>query len=289
VVAIGSMLTLVLIVGGLGFLLVWTLHTPIAESLANWPSIKQQANDVLLSASDRLRLEDELTVERLFELGSGILTGGSSGTWLNQAADSVSTVALALLVILIATMYLLSSDRGSLSGPAIKLLPARRQEPTRQACEDLECHYRWWAIGTSFSMLVIGVTSGLGYWIVGLDFALALGILAGLTQAIPTFGPMLALAIALAVAATQGLTQLIGVGAVYVVVQTLESYFLTPMVMMRAVHIPPIVTLFTVIFWGNIFGVAGLILAVPIDLTIWAMLKHHIADFHRRDDPMQST
>jgi predicted PurR-regulated permease PerM len=61
------------------------------------------------------------------------------------------------------------------------------------------------------------------------------------------------------------------------------------MVMMRAVHIPPIVTLFTVIFWGNIFGVAGLILAVPIDLTIWAMLKHHIADFHRRDDPMQST
>ncbi len=139
---------------------------------------------------------------------------------------------------------------------------------------------RWWALGTAFSMVVIGPAFGLGLWIVGLEFALPLALFAALAQSVPTFGPMVTLLLALLVAATQSLTQVVGVIAVYVIIQSLESYVLTPLVMRQAVKIPPIVTLFTIILWGNIFGLAGLILAIPIDLTIWAFLKHHLIERH---------
>ena len=61
-----------------------------------------------------------------------------------------------------------------------------------------------------------------------------------------------------------------------VVVQGLESNVLIPIVMKRAVDIPPAVSLFTLILWGKILGVSGLLLAIPIDLVIWNLLKHFV-------------
>jgi predicted PurR-regulated permease PerM len=134
-------------------------------------------------------------------------------------------------------------------------------------------------------MALIALASGLGFWLVGLEFALPLALFAGVAQSVPTFGPLLTLLLSLVVAATQGLPQVIGVVGVYIVVQSLESYVLTPLVMKRAVNVPPVVTLLTIILWGNVFGLAGLVLAIPIDLTIWAFLRNHIIEARDEGPP----
>jgi predicted PurR-regulated permease PerM len=218
-------------------------------------------------------------------MGASILTGGSGTSLIGYAADAVFGIGLGVVVVLIATMYLLSSRPGSLTDPAVKILPVHRRDLMKQALTHLQPQLRWWAIGTSFSMTVVGVTSLIGYWIVGVDFAVPLGVFAGLTQVVPTFGPMVAFALSMTIAATQGIWVFVGVVAVYVIVQTLESYILTPMVMLKAVHIPPVITLFTVIFWGNLFGAAGLILAIPIDMTIWAIVKYQVILYRKEHSP----
>lgn len=284
IIAIGSMVLLVAAIAGLLAVLGIYLQEPVTGIWEDWADIRQQANDVLLNLSDRLDLQEDLTFDRALGMASSLLTGTSGKGLLGYAADAVFGLVLSVVVVLIATMYLLATTPGALGDRAIQLLPERRRTPTQDAISDLKKQYRWWALGTLFSMTVVGVASLIGYWLVGVKFAVPLGIFAGLTQLIPTFGPMLAFSLSGIIAATQGPWIIIGVVIVYLVVQTLESYVLTPMVMLKVVHIPPVITLFTVIFWGNLLGPAGLILAIPIDLTIWAFLKYHLVEYRKRSE-----
>jgi predicted PurR-regulated permease PerM len=109
---------------------------------------------------------------------------------------------------------------------------------------------------------------------------LPLAIFAGVSEAVPTVGPAVTFVLALLLGATQGVAQVVGATVVYAVVQSLESYVLIPLVMRSAVNLPPVVTLFTIVLWGKIFGIAGLLLAVPIDLIIWGLLDHFVIRPH---------
>lgn len=265
----------------------WLLYEPIRSSISRWPEIRASVNEALRDVARRAGINGDLTVADVARIAGRVLTGGSTEGWIGDLAGGVLTSLLALVVVLIGAAYLLARPAGSLSGPASGLLPPERREPTRRALASLAPQYRWWLIGTLFSMVVIGVVFGAGYWLIGLKFALPLALFAGLAQVVPTFGPMVTLLLSLLVAGTQGAAQIAGVFVVYVTAQSLESYLLTPMVMREAVCIPPIVTLLSIILWGNVFGPAGLVLAIPIDLTIWAFLTHHLIREHdvRADDP----
>jgi predicted PurR-regulated permease PerM len=280
--AVTAVLVFLIVVAVLLFVFGWAMYGPIQENIQDLPDLRRRANDGLQNLADRANITTEVTVSRLAEIAGQVLTGSSLAGWISKAADQVLTAMLAILVVVIAAMYLLARPSGSLSGAAVKLLPPERQEPTRRAVAQLQPQLRWWALGTAFSMSVVAVVFGLGFWILGLEFALPLALFAGLAQSVPTFGPLVTLLLALLVAATQGLTQVVGVIGLYVLVQSLESYILTPLVMRKAVRIPPVVTLFTIILWGNVFGLAGLILAIPIDLTLWAFLQHHLIEKHEQ-------
>jgi predicted PurR-regulated permease PerM len=136
-------------------------------------------------------------------------------------------------------------------------------------------------------MTAIAIVTGVGYSLVGLPAAFPVAILGGIAQLVPTFGPLVTFIVALLLAAAGGAKTMIGVTIVYVIVQSLESYALTPYVMKRAAEMPPVVTLFTVVLWGQVFGLPGLLLAVPINLVIWAFLYHlliHPREQQRRQE-----
>jgi predicted PurR-regulated permease PerM len=274
-------LSVALPVLGLG----WALYDPIRTNIAQLPELRDRFNEGLQQVAGRLGISTELDVAGLAEIAGRLLTGESMTNWISNVADGLLATLLAVLVVTIAATYLLATPGTRLSAEALRLLPPPRREPTRKALEQLQPQLRWWAVGTAFSMALIALASGLGFWLVGLEFALPLALFAGVAQSVPTFGPLLTLLLSLVVAATQGLPQVIGVVGVYIVVQSLESYVLTPLVMKRAVNVPPVVTLLTIILWGNVFGLAGLVLAIPIDLTIWAFLRNHIIEARDEGPP----
>ena len=74
-------------------------------------------------------------------------------------------------------------------------------------------------------------------------------------------------------AATESCGPVIGVVMVYAIVQSFDAYLILPMIMRGAVKIHPAVTLFSVVLWGKLFGVPGMMLAIPINLSIAAAIE----------------
>jgi len=131
-------------------------------------------------------------------------------------------------------------------------------------------------------MLVIGIIVTVAMWLLGIPYALALGFIAGLLEIIPTLGPILAAVPAIIVALFQGSTWLdinhlllaVIVGLVYFLIQQLEDNFLTPTIQGKAVEIPPLVIMLSVMVGIHQFGLLGGIIAVPLVASAREILKY---------------
>ena len=129
-------------------------------------------------------------------------------------------------------------------------------------------------IGTMGGMCVVFSASAIGYSISRLKFAFPLALLAGVGEVVPTVGPATAVLVALLFAATQSSGAVIGVLITYGVIQSLEAYLILPLIMRGAVKIHPAITLFSVVLWAKVFGIPGLMMAIPINLVIGSAVEY---------------
>lgn len=123
---------------------------------------------------------------------------------------------------------------------------------------------RNWISAQLISMSVVGVLTGLGLWAIGVPLAFILGLIAGLLAFIPNIGPILSITPALLLAFVDGWQMLLWVLGVYVVVQTLESYVITPLVQQEKVSVPAGFVIAVQLLFGVLFGLMGLALAMPL-------------------------
>lgn len=248
-------------------LLSLVLANRFQRELAVWPETRQHINDWLSRVSTRLDVAKPLTVEGL-TLASIRYVAGGGAALATESANIVSNVLIALAFLFFGNIYLLLSDHSALLHPLLRAFPPHRRYQLAAAVHDLEPRLRWWTIGAGLSMLIIGTATGIGYTLIGLQMALPLALLAGLSEIVPTLGPLFAFVVAILFAATQSPTMAIAVAILYLGIQLLESYIVHPIIMKKAVRMPPVVTLFTLVLWGKILGAGGLLLALPINLTI---------------------
>lgn len=260
----------------------WPLAGPISRAAENWPQTKKEVDATLLAVSQHLGFHPELSVERLLGGLGDFLVGQGAGQLFSRSADLVLGVLISLVFALVGSIFLLSEPPERLIHPALRVLTPRHRPTMEAALSDLAPRLRRWVIGTMTGMCVVFTASAIGYTSIGLKMAVPLALLAGFAEIVPTVGPAVACVIAaLFAAATQSGAKAAGVLAVYGIIQALEAYLILPLIMRGAVNIHPAVTLFTVVLWGKIFGVPGLMLAIPINLTIWTMLEH----FRMRQTP----
>jgi predicted PurR-regulated permease PerM len=264
---------MVAIVVAFVLLFYFLLSDPIANAANNWPETKRDIDASLAKWSRNLGMKEEtMTVEVLVDNLQGFLTGS---TFFSRTTDIVLGILLSLAFSLVGSLFLLGEPPQQLINPGLRLLPPRYRPSMASALADLEPRFRAWAIGTLTGMGVVFCASSIGYSLIGLKMAIPLALLAGFAEIIPTVGPAIACLVAALVAgATQGGAAAGAVLFVWGCIQALEAYVILPMIMKGAVNIHPAITLFTVVLWGKIFGVAGLILAIPINLTIWTMLDY---------------
>lgn len=282
-VLIGLMPPLVIV--ALLILTVLLVAEPVQRTFGEWPKMEQQINRVLSDWSRHFGLEPPLQIRGILgEVGNWI-TGGTGAKLFTTTTGILSGVAVALAFVFMGSIFLLAEPPSRLIKPVLKFFSERRQSQLELAFADLAPRLRAWLIGTIFGATVIAVTSYIGYSLVGLEFALPLALFAGVGEMVPTIGPIVTFVVALVFAVGQGVGKMVGVFMVYLVVQGLESYVLMPLVMKKAVNIPPVVTLFTLVFWGTLFGLPGLLLAIPIDLVIWSFAEHLLT---RRENTEQA-
>ena len=122
-------------------------------------------------------------------------------------------------------------------------------------------------------MLTIGTLSGLGLWALGIDAALALGLVGGMLTFIPYVGAVLAAVPATLIAFTQGPGYAVLVILMYVGIHFVEGNFITPLVQAEATSLPPVLSLLSVVVFTILFGPAAVFLAAPLTLFLLATLE----------------
>lgn len=139
---------------------------------------------------------------------------------------------------------------------------------------------RGWILARIFSMTVVGVLTTLGLWVAGIPLAPALGLISALLGFIPNLGPVLAAIPALLLAAVQGGQSVAIVAGIYLAVQAVETYGLTPVVEQKQVSLPPVVVLGAQLLMGSLYGVFGLAIASPLAaMTLVLVREVYVGDY----------
>jgi predicted PurR-regulated permease PerM len=201
-------------------------------------------------------------------------SAGQSGSFasFSRAVLSIGNTIAEALVVIFAGIFLATQPRFYRTG-AIKLVPPARRALVAEAMDESERALRLWLKGQLIAMVAVGLLTGFGLWLLGVPSAFALGLLAGLLEFIPFAGPILAAvpAVLLALAASPDLA--LWVALLYFAVQQFESYVLTPLVQQYAVDLPGVVLLFSLLGFGALFGTLGIILAAPLSVVTYVLVK----------------
>jgi predicted PurR-regulated permease PerM len=177
---------------------------------------------------------------------------------------------LELLLVLVLTLMLLVNPQ-PYRQVLIRFFPSfyrhRVDEILTRCASDLGA----WTTGALIEMVFIGTLSGLGLWLLGVPLALAHAVLAGLLNFIPNIGPTLSAVLPMAIGFLDAPWKALAVLGLYVVIQNIESYWLTPTVMAQQVALLPAITLTSQLFFTSAFGILGLVMALPLAVVtkIW--------------------
>ncbi|GIW62217.1 MAG: AI-2E family transporter [Patescibacteria group bacterium] len=134
-----------------------------------------------------------------------------------------------------------------------------------------------WLWGQLFLMLVIGVLTYIGLSFLNIKYALALAVLAGLLEVVPNVGPVLSLIPSFLIALSNSYLQAVSVVGLYFFIQQFENTLIVPLIMRKAVGLNPIVTLLALVIGGRLGGVLGIILSIPILISLQIILFEFIS------------
>lgn len=181
-------------------------------------------------------------------------------------------VLTSLILVIIAGIFFSAQPETYRQG-FVKLFPKGQQERVDDTLIICGRSLRLWLIAQFTAMMIVGVLVGMGAWLIGLPGPLALGFFAGLTEFVPVLGPLIGAVPALIFAATQGVTVLVWTVLLFVAIQQLESNVITPLLERQVVSVPPALFLISVLAFGLLFGVLGLILAAPLTVVTFVAVK----------------
>lgn len=242
------------------------------------PTLAQQVEELLSTLASRAtqlggELQDDggkVSTETLLShlpSPSGIASGATA-----VAGSVMGAVATGLIVLFIG-IYLAASPH-HYSRLALTIVPARHREKTKTMLYDAAHILHHWMIGQIISMSVLGFLSYVGLLYLGLPLALLLAVFAGLANFVPYLGPILAAIPMLAVAAGEGWQLVFWVAGLYLILQILESYLLTPLIQSRAIQLLPAIVIANQLLMGAVFGIAGFVLATPLAAVAVIPLRH---------------
>ncbi len=181
--------------------------------------------------------------------------------------------AVAMLVVVLVAGIYIAVDPGTYRRGLVALFPGRYKEQIAATLDDSGEALRLWLGAQLVSMILVGLLIAGGLALVGVPSALALGLIAGITEFVPIVGPVIGAVPALLLASTESWDLVLWTLAVFVVVMQIEGNLIMPLVAGRAVAVPPAVGLFAVVAIGVLFGPLGLLLGYPLAIVIDAVVR----------------
>ncbi|MCZ6782049.1 MAG: AI-2E family transporter [Proteobacteria bacterium] len=187
---------------------------------------------------------------------------------------------IGLAVIPVIAFYLLV-DFDRLTAGVLSLVPRPYLEAVREKARTVDRLLAGFIRGQLTVCLILGVLYAAGFWVIGIDLAVMIGIASGALAIIPYVGGALALSAASAMALFQfGLdAHLLAVVGWYAVVQGLEGFVLTPRIVGESLGLHPVTVILALLIGGNLLGFVGLLVAVPVTAVLQVFLQELVASY----------
>ncbi|WP_299656136.1 AI-2E family transporter [uncultured Jannaschia sp.] len=188
---------------------------------------------------------------------------------------TVSTLfgVFANLLIVLSVAAFLAVNPALYRRGLLLLLPAARQERAARFLDVVGRGLWRWSAGQLLAMAVVAAMMTAGLWLIEVPQPLALGLIAGVANFIPYLGPYIGGAPAVLVAFSDNPVSAIWVALLTVIVQNVEGNLITPNIQQRATSLPPALIIVTVVAFGVLFGLLGVLLATPILFVIFTAIR----------------
>ncbi len=270
-------------------------HRPSGETAWKEFALKEQGILIYRDEPFVKQFQEYLTMK----IPGWTASGGAFVRWLSGLAGSIAfqfggflaTISLAFIVFVYASQGFDKYFRSF-----IRLIPEKHRETTRAYLREIDKNMHQFLKGQFTVIVIVSIISCIGYRIVGVPFALLVGILAGLCNAIPTFGPFIGggfayIAMLMGLAAgefnsTFGfLIRCVFVLGAVLGIQAIDNSLISPKVMSNAVDVDPLLIMFAVIVGASILGFWGVLLAIPIIVVIKSIIAVSQSDVNEADPP----
>ncbi|HMN23717.1 MAG: AI-2E family transporter [Ignavibacteriaceae bacterium] len=183
---------------------------------------------------------------------------------ITQYVSGIVSIAAFLVIVPFITFYLLK-DSAVIHKALIHIVPNKYFEMSYWILKRISLQLGRFVRGWIFDAVFVGTAVGFGFYFIGLPNALPLGVIAGIGHLIPYLGPIIGgvPAIVLSIMQTGDLSQVPLIMTVIVVIYTLDNGFVQPYVFSKSVDMHPIIIILLIITGGELFGILGMLLAVP--------------------------
>jgi predicted PurR-regulated permease PerM len=262
-VALGILLG-TLVVGGFLWLVLPDIVRQASELARAAPGYLQDLQQGEGFVPDAIRELD--LIQRVQELGAQ-LPGTVFGILGGLAA-----FVFAALTVLILTIYFTVNMPRMRSGVARLLRPGGEREDFEAILRRSTEQVGGYVLGQLVVVTIAGVSAFIALAIIGVPFAAAIAFFVALMDLIPTIGAVIAAVVASAVAAFEGVPELIATAAYFLVYQQIENYFIQPRVMGRAIQMSAALVIIAVLLGGTLLGPVGAILAIPMAAILKVVL-----------------
>ena len=268
----------------------------VAAGAAAWifagPGIQARVNQL----SEELPRAVDQVVERYEDdawfrwVGDRVTSEGESGEnnaeWISRIAaffGTSVTVVSGAFVILFVGLYL-GAQPGLYRRGMIRLVPPDRRHRIGDVASRLDDTLSHWLMGKIVAMTVIGLLTWGGLALLDIPLPVTLAVLAGLLTFIPNFGPIASAIPPILLALTESPVKALWVVFLFLGIQTVESYLVTPMIMQQAIDLPPAMILAAQVLLSVLFGFLGLLVATPlVAASIVLVQELYVKDVLERD------
>jgi predicted PurR-regulated permease PerM len=263
--------TILGLVGLSGYLFLPTLADQFAQFFSTLPSSFSRLAEWLGRAANRAGLPvanigNGPSLSTLISWG-GELVGGAIGLF-----SSLASMLFGLVIVIFIPLYLAASPESAVDW-TVRLFPTALRPRARRVLSEVRSNLLNWLKGRLISMAIVGVLSTTALYLIGIPGALFLGIFTGLIEFIPYFGPVIAAIPPILLALAGEPVDALWVILAYFVIQQLEGYLITPLIMSETTSLHPAIVIGIVTVLSAGFGLLGALVAVSVAMVFKTLVE----------------
>ncbi|MCR8644083.1 AI-2E family transporter [Paenibacillus sp. N1-5-1-14] len=216
---------------------------------------------------DSIRMGFNSSLLKMNEVVSQSISG-----YINSIGSTLNTLFVAFIVPFLA-FYILK-DFQLIERTALAIVPRSHRKEVVSLLIDIDTALGSYIRGQLLVCLIVGVFAYIGYWIIGMPYPLLLASIVAVFNIVPYLGPFLGAAPAMLMASTISFKLVILVAIVNTIIQIMEGNIISPQVVGRTLHMHPLTIIMVLLVGGEVWGMLGMILAVPFFAVLKVIVQH---------------